>query len=222
MNRAFYGFAIAVVVLMGAAYYAGLYGSQTEESAYVYQGGVNERDEDGKTPLLRAAIDGNSKAIKALLKAGADIEARDTDGDATALIFAVMSGHTEVVRELLKVGADTEARDRLLGGTTLMWAAFIGHTEVIRELLNAGADIEAKSAFGQTALIYAATVTPHASNYDNKAKAIRILLKAGANKYAQSREKMTAFDYWTHLGDWRGFGITPPSDFYEIARLLKP
>ncbi|MCY4047608.1 MAG: ankyrin repeat domain-containing protein, partial [Candidatus Dadabacteria bacterium] len=59
---------------------------------------------------------GHTEAIRELLKAGANIEARDNLLGNTALIWAAREGQTEAIRELLKAGADKRARDDY-GGT---------------------------------------------------------------------------------------------------------
>jgi len=47
--------------------------------------------------------------VKLLLEKGANIEAKDNDGD-TALINAAIKGETEMVKLLLEKGANIEAR----------------------------------------------------------------------------------------------------------------
>ena len=59
----------------------------------------------GSTPLQLAAIQGKIKAMKALIKAGADINARNAR-KLTALHMAVAEGRLEVARFLLDEGAD--------------------------------------------------------------------------------------------------------------------
>ena len=72
--------------------------------------------------------------ISVLLKAGADLKARDEDG-LTSLMWA--SGHNEnpeVISVLLKAGADLKARDE--GGLrSLLWAA--GHNKKPRRHVGA-------------------------------------------------------------------------------------
>jgi len=60
-----------------------------------------------ETPLIRAARNGQARAVKLLIEAGADVDARDADriGD-TATREAVRGGHVEVVRLLIDAGAD--------------------------------------------------------------------------------------------------------------------
>ena len=102
--------------------------------------------------LMSAAYSSDRiEAIRELVKARADIEARDNVFGWTGLMWAAHDGHTEAIRELLKAGANIEARDKELGMTALMVVALNGHTEAIRELLKAGADTEARNKNGLTA-----------------------------------------------------------------------
>ena len=52
-----------------------------------------EADEDGHTPLMRAALEGDTATVRALLAGGADVNAKDNEGR-TALMFAVTNMHT--------------------------------------------------------------------------------------------------------------------------------
>ncbi len=55
--------------------------------------------------LIEAAKKGDTVSIKALLEAGADVNAKDNDG-LTALMWAAVRGHTETAQALLEAGAD--------------------------------------------------------------------------------------------------------------------
>lgn len=71
---------------------------------------VNMADDDGETPLMRAAERGNLQAVDTLIKAGANVNAKDEDGN-TALMDAADEGHNDVVLRLIQAGADVNARD---------------------------------------------------------------------------------------------------------------
>ena len=69
---------------------------------------MNKADSDGWTPLIKASIDGHAEIARALLAAGADVNAAD-NGGWTALMFASFWGHVEIVRDMLAAGADKHA-----------------------------------------------------------------------------------------------------------------
>ena len=48
---------------------------------------VNARDENGRTALMLAAVNGNEDCVKILIAAGADVNAKDNTGK-TALVMA--------------------------------------------------------------------------------------------------------------------------------------
>jgi hypothetical protein len=62
-------------------------------------------DEDGWTPLMLAAADGNAAIVDALLAARAKVQARTKPGDITALKLAHGAGHEDIVRQLQAAGA---------------------------------------------------------------------------------------------------------------------
>ncbi len=75
----------------------------------------NAPDNQGRTPLHLAAINGMKGLAEALLAKSADIEARDKMGW-TPLHWAAMKGHREVVVFLIDQGAHIDAKGN--GGTT--------------------------------------------------------------------------------------------------------
>jgi hypothetical protein len=66
--------------------------------------GVDEKDECGRTALMRAAYDGSTDTVKTLLGRGANVNARDIS-DATALTMAIAGGCDEIERLLKEAGA---------------------------------------------------------------------------------------------------------------------
>jgi ankyrin repeat protein len=93
--------------------------------------------------------------VTALLKAGADIEARDKDGGTALMYAAEYNQNANVITALLKSGADLNAQDKE-DKTALMRAARRNpNPEVIITLLNAGANGKARSNEGKRAFDYA-------------------------------------------------------------------
>merc|ERR1711990_221477 len=120
------------------------------------------------------------KIIKELLKAGADIEARDKGySRETALMMAASNSVPEVVSLLIKNKAKVNAKNRI-GMTPLMLApnnARYG-LENAKILLKNGADVNAKDDFNATALHVAKT--GHYLSDEEQKELIEILKKRGA------------------------------------------
>ena len=66
---------------------------------------VDARDNDGKTPLMVAALAGHKEIAEILVAAGADIDAKNSFGW-TPLMEAYFEGHAEVVAYLRGLGAN--------------------------------------------------------------------------------------------------------------------
>jgi ankyrin repeat protein len=101
--------------------------------------------------LYRAAEQGDSAAIEALLDAGLDPNRGDEEIGKTALHCAAMAGHADAVRILLDHRASPDARDREFNAPPLVWAAEgarshagdeAEYARVGRLLLNAGTPVE--------------------------------------------------------------------------------
>lgn len=87
----------------------------------------------GQTPLILAAENGSLSAVKALVAAGADVNARTGSG-LTALIGAAYVGEIEIVRVLCENGADVNIPTNA-GVTPLHAAAEYGHVSLVEYLL---------------------------------------------------------------------------------------
>lgn len=100
---------------------------------------VAARDADGATGLHLAA--GHATAVRILLEAGADPNARDEGDNALPLHFAAGGGHVESVRALLDAGSDVHGHGDLHELDVIGWAtAFRNvHREVVDLLLERGA-----------------------------------------------------------------------------------
>ena len=111
---------------------------QTDKVQALLQSGarVNEKDNEGRTPLMFASAYGHSSIVQVLLDAGADVNAKANNGS-TALVGASWNGHTDTVQVLLANGAKVNEKNRD-GVTALMGSAVGGHISTVKTLLDAG------------------------------------------------------------------------------------
>ena len=133
-----------------------------EENADKRGGQFITHNEDSITALMGASEKGDFKMVQALLADGADVNAKNKDGE-TALMYASGEGHLEVVQLLLANGADVNAKTYPYNGPHIMprgtgWTALMmgsGQFKVVQLLLANGADVNAKNSRGETALFMA-------------------------------------------------------------------
>ncbi|KAK3270088.1 hypothetical protein CYMTET_21500 [Cymbomonas tetramitiformis] len=160
---------------------------------------VDAEDGEGRTALTVALVFGQEAAARALLEAGAGVNAgtgrrplhaaaergmvemlielagKGAEVDAedkegrTALTVALAFGQETAARALLEAGAGVYAGT---GQRPLHGAAEGGMVEILRELVDKGADVEAEDGKGRTALMLALVFGQEA--------AARALLEAGA------------------------------------------
>ena len=91
---------------------------------------VSVEDGDGRQPLLWGASAGSAKAVLALIRAGATVEASDKDG-LTALHCAASRGHTDCIDSLLTLcGASPDVIDSN-GCTALHYAVTLGKDFIV-------------------------------------------------------------------------------------------
>ncbi len=101
---------------------------------------LEEVDEKGRTPLMRAVLREDSAIIKGLLACRVAVEQRTPDKE-TAFMLAMEEEHLDAARLLLDAGADINAADDL-GWTSLMGCAVKGIENSVDFLLAHGADTE--------------------------------------------------------------------------------
>ena len=137
--------------------------------------------------LLDTIEAGDADHVRALLRAGADCNTRDSDG-ATVLMRAAHAGNLALVEALLDAGADANASDAQ-GWTPLMKSAYNaeldrGFADVAQALIDAGANVEAPIGYGIRPLMLAA-------GYGETA-VVETLLRAGADVLARNEGGLTA------------------------------
>jgi len=150
--------------------------------------GLNVKNITGNTPLHSAALVGNQDAIRQLVEAGADVNARGEDG-AVALHHIAYSFATiydgSIVKHLVEHGADVNVKNEE-GETPLHLAVQDRNQEIVASLVELGADVNAKDNSGQTPL--------HKAARDGNALAVECLLANGADVTIKNDSGKTAPD----------------------------
>jgi ankyrin repeat protein len=162
-----------------------------EVMIYLHQQGADvnhKRKVDDITPLMIAAISGETDVVRWLYEHGALPEEKDKQGS-TALHWAASCGNLETVQYLVaevKVDISLEDND---GDNAFSIAAWQGHLEVMLYLQQQGADINLKPKVGnRTHLMVAAS--------KGKTEAVRWLCEHGALPEEKDKQDFTAL-HWT-------------------------
>ncbi len=152
------------------------------KAALLNQGAdLEQRDEQGYTPLIAAAGEPSGEILDLLIEQGADVDARTNDGT-SALMLAAARGYLDHVRRLLEAGADLALQDDE-GLDALQTAIRFGHPQIVDFLLAAGAEV---NPYSQEIVIEEDRQTPlmlavrYGAARDDGAAIVRALLAAGA------------------------------------------
>ena len=161
---------------------------------------LEERNNDGLTPLGIACASGNWRLARFLLERGAKSQ---SDEGTPALLAAagVEEDDAAGVGLLLKHKARVDARDAQ-GRSALHEAASAGHVEIIQALLAAHADLQARDAEGRTPLLAAVAA--------GKLAAVQALVEAGADTAATDAGGRSALDHAVQAGRWSVVALLDP------------
>ena len=118
--------------------------------------GLNATIANRTTPLMQAARLGALAVAAELIAAGADLDARNSDGN-NALWLACFHGSLEMMDLLIGKGIALDNQNDN-GATCLMYAASASKTAVVAKLLEAGADAGLQNLDDFTALDMAANL----------------------------------------------------------------
>jgi len=153
---------------------------------------VNATEHDGTTALHWAVQHGQADAVKALIRARADVNLKNRYGVAP-LWLAATNGDDASVEALLRAGADAQTTRGDSGETVLMIGAMAGDAGVLQRLLAYGADPNVTDDVrGQTALMWAAA--------EGHPEAARVLVDAGAKIDARSSTGITPLMFAIRAG----------------------
>jgi uncharacterized protein len=135
----------------------------------------------GDESLVDAAKRNDRAAVQALLKGGADANARSGDGS-TALLWASYRDDVAMADILLKAKADVNAANDL--GATPIWAAARnGSAAMTKRLLDGGANPNATLLLGEPAIVTAAR--------SGSAEVVELLIGKGADPNAKGARGQT-------------------------------
>jgi len=126
-------------------------------------------------------IEQHDAAVLALIKAGADVNAKDAErGTVLNAALDQVPNHltNRAIKQLIAAGANVNAADESRRSTPLMWAASSGSIDAVQMLIRAGAIIDAKDKEGQTALMWAQIGSMY-SGYNPAI--VKALIAAGAD-----------------------------------------
>lgn len=145
--------------------------------------------------LLYAAGKGDRNVILQLLKAGADIDAKQTKdvGGGTALLVAITNGEMQSARLLIRQGARLDVVDER-GRTALEMAARKGFELLVRDLVGKGADMNAKVGENEDTILGVGVREGHL-------KVVRVLLDKGVDLEEGNKFAETALDIAEEKGD---------------------
>jgi len=182
---AFAGAAYAQVAPGGAeiAAYTGLFaaaarGDAAEIGRLAASGAdVNAREGYGRTPLHVATFGRHREAIAALVKARADLNAKERDRY-DAVTIAAVADDVATLKLLLQLGASAKQVTSRYDGTALIAAAHLGHDEVVKLLIDAGAPLDHVNNLGWTALIESIVLGQGGPRH---VATLTALVRAGAN-----------------------------------------
>ena len=121
-----------------------------------------------ETPLMLAVNERDYYLVEFLLEKGANLNARDWDGQTALHKSSWLNGDLDILELLIEYGANVDAIDKHRR-TPLMIAAGVNRTDIVKFLIGHGANVNARNDNGSTALIIAAT-------HDGNLKTVKYLV----------------------------------------------
>ena len=160
---------------------------------------LEEKDESGNTPLHGATRFDNTRMMKKLIDAGANINSKNNQEE-TPLHLAAGFAKIETVRLLVSEGANLESRDKY-GFTPLHEAVYMRKGDSIEYLIESGADVNSVSNHGVSVLHTSITHTVYT-------ELVRFLIEAGAKvNYSIPKHELFPLHYAMEAYDVKVFDL---------------
>jgi hypothetical protein len=182
-------------------------GIEAVREALVARGDVNERDQNGWTPLMHAVLECRAGIVKLLLDRGADVTLRANSARATSFM-----DHGQYALTIAASCFIARRRAALAPGRGMtqgyVRTELTAPQEIVQCLIQRGADVNGPDADGQTPLMMAAM-----QGWEG---VVRELLSAKAAVNARDREGRLAIDHadpqdLAIIGLLKNAGSSPPT-----------
>ncbi len=165
----------------------------------------NDKEPSLNTQLIDAAWKKDVVTATGLIRAGADVNYKDSTTQ-SAYLIATSEGYRDLLELTLRSGANVNDKDSF-NGTGLIRAADRGHADIAGRLVQAGIDLDHVNRLGWTALHEAIILGDGSQRYVDT---VRVLVAAGVDVTIRSQQD----------------GITPMQHaesrrYDEIARILR-
>ncbi len=158
---------------------------------------VDERDAQGRTALMIAALNDEPEKVRRLIEKGADVNIADNEGY-TALNYAYIDHSFKPAEILIDNGADLNIKDKYGRNILFQALAGINNSEYIdKMLIKKGADINTVNSEGTPLLHYALELV--LNDRSNAAK-VNMLLASGVNVNVYNSNGITALNAAIILG----------------------
>ncbi|WP_051537744.1 ankyrin repeat domain-containing protein [Treponema sp. C6A8] len=183
----------------------------------------NERDNKGRTDLMKAAASGNEWQVKNLLESGAKVDLQDDDGWTALMYAARYSDSLSTMNLLLEAKADTKTINKY-GASAFLLAVCYGNNPQITErlmdyyqpsdkellkafifllssnysfdyVMKAKINLFLEKEIPLNTFYNGKTPLMYAAQYASSTEVIKILLEHDALKTLRSVEGKTVFDY---------------------------
>ena len=165
----------------------------------------NAKAGHGRTPVHVATFARQRDALKALAKAGANLNLLENDRY-DGVTIASVADDEETLRVLLELGASAKQTTSRYDGTALIAASHLGHDGVVRQLIKAGAPLDHVNNLHWTAVIESIVLGDGGRRHQATLKA---LIDAGANLNLKDRSGTTPLQ------------LARSRDFAEMVKMLQ-
>ncbi len=138
---------------------------------------VNLKNKVGSTPLMSAAMQGETESVKLLIAAGADVKAVNNDGMSVLWLACINSSQAATLKALVDAGADPNAKD--ISGMTCLYTLVQGGKTPLERVTTVKSQAP---YFAKAGLVLNARYTdPKESDYSSIGDMVTVLVNAKAD-----------------------------------------